>query len=131
MSELDHLPVAVIGAGPVGLAAAAELIARGIETRVYEAGPEVADNVRDWGHVRLFSPWRYNVAEAASRLLVEVCGARLVPGTIDVASEIPERHRVAVGGGGARARGRGGGGAAGRAGGGEGGGVGVVRDGGG
>jgi phenylalanyl-tRNA synthetase beta chain len=31
---------------------------------------------------------------AASRLLVEVCGARLVPETIDVAGEIPAPHRV-------------------------------------
>ena len=30
----------------------------------------------------------------ASRLMVELCGARLVPGTIDVAAEVPERHRV-------------------------------------
>jgi phenylalanyl-tRNA synthetase beta chain len=30
----------------------------------------------------------------ASRLLVEVCGARLVPGTIDEAAEIPPPHRV-------------------------------------
>ena len=30
----------------------------------------------------------------ASRLVVEVCGAKLVPGTIDVAADVPERHRV-------------------------------------
>jgi phenylalanyl-tRNA synthetase beta chain len=30
----------------------------------------------------------------ASRLLVELCGAKLVPGTIDVAGEIPESHRL-------------------------------------
>ena len=30
----------------------------------------------------------------ASKLMIEVCGARLVPGTIDVAAEIPEPHRV-------------------------------------
>ena len=30
----------------------------------------------------------------ASRLLVELCGAKLVPGTIDVAGEIPEPHRL-------------------------------------
>jgi phenylalanyl-tRNA synthetase beta chain len=30
----------------------------------------------------------------ASRLLVELCGARLVPGTIDVVAEIPEPHRL-------------------------------------
>ncbi|HVL72999.1 MAG TPA: FAD-dependent oxidoreductase [Beijerinckiaceae bacterium] len=64
----SNLPVAVIGAGPVGLAAAAHLIARGLPVRVYEAG-DVAANVRDWGHVRLFSPWRYNVDEAAAALL--------------------------------------------------------------
>ena len=32
----------------------------------------------------------------ASRLLVELCGARLVPGTIDVSAEIPPPHRVAL-----------------------------------
>jgi phenylalanyl-tRNA synthetase beta chain len=30
----------------------------------------------------------------ASRLLVELCGAKLVPGTIDEAAEIPEPHRL-------------------------------------
>jgi phenylalanyl-tRNA synthetase beta chain len=30
----------------------------------------------------------------ASRLMVELCGARLVPGTIDVAAEPPEPHRL-------------------------------------
>lgn len=69
MSRLDLLPVAVIGAGPIGLAAAAELVARGVPARVYEAGDDIAGNVRGWGHVRLFSPWRYNIADAASRLL--------------------------------------------------------------
>ncbi|HEY6672500.1 MAG TPA: phenylalanine--tRNA ligase subunit beta [Solirubrobacterales bacterium] len=32
----------------------------------------------------------------ASRLMVEVCGARLVQGTIDAAAEIPEPHRVGL-----------------------------------
>jgi phenylalanyl-tRNA synthetase beta chain len=30
----------------------------------------------------------------ASRLLVELCGAKMVPGTIDVAAEIPQPHRL-------------------------------------
>ncbi|HWM63242.1 MAG TPA: phenylalanine--tRNA ligase subunit beta [Solirubrobacterales bacterium] len=30
----------------------------------------------------------------ASRLMVELCGAKLVPGTIDVATEIPTPHRI-------------------------------------
>jgi phenylalanyl-tRNA synthetase beta chain len=32
----------------------------------------------------------------ASRLLVEICGAELVPGTIDVAAEAPERRRLGL-----------------------------------
>jgi hypothetical protein len=63
------LPVAVIGAGPVGLAAAAHLAARGQEFVVLEAGPAVGAHVRAWGHVRVFSPWRYDVDPAAVTLL--------------------------------------------------------------
>ena len=66
---LEHLPVAVIGAGPVGLAAAAHLIARGLPVKVYEAGPAVGSNLRDWGHVRVFTPWRYCLDGAATALL--------------------------------------------------------------
>ncbi|HZH11956.1 MAG TPA: NAD(P)-binding domain-containing protein [Microvirga sp.] len=69
MASSDALPVAVIGAGPVGLAAAAHLIRRGLPVKVYEAGATVAANVRDWGHVRLFSPWEYNTDVAARALL--------------------------------------------------------------
>src|SRR5918911_940232 len=69
MRDLDALPVAVIGAGPVGLAAAAHLIGRGLPVQVYEAGDTVAANLRDWGHVRLFSPWKYNTDPAAVALL--------------------------------------------------------------
>ncbi|SDN96157.1 FAD-dependent oxidoreductase [Geodermatophilus sp. DSM 45219] len=64
-----HLPVVVIGAGPVGLAAAAHLVERGLEPLVLEAGDEVGAAVREWGHVRLFSPWEYDVDAAAARLL--------------------------------------------------------------
>ncbi len=56
MTSSEALPVAVIGAGPVGLAAAAHLLARRLPVRVYEAGATVGASVRDWGHVRLFSP---------------------------------------------------------------------------
>jgi thioredoxin reductase len=65
----QNLPVAVIGAGPIGLAAAAHLIRRGLPVKVYEAGCTVGANVRDWGHVRLFSPWEYNTDTAANALL--------------------------------------------------------------
>ncbi|HEY5964431.1 MAG TPA: NAD(P)-binding domain-containing protein [Xanthobacteraceae bacterium] len=67
--SINHHPVAVIGAGPVGLAAAAHLIARNIPVKIYEAGDTVAANVRDWAHVRLFSPWSLNADRAAKALL--------------------------------------------------------------
>jgi thioredoxin reductase len=70
-NALDDLPVIVIGAGPVGLAAAAHLADRGIPFTVLEAGDGPAAAVREWGHVRLFSPWRYNIDGVARRLLHE------------------------------------------------------------
>lgn len=69
MSLPDLKTVAVIGAGPVGLAAAAHLITRNIPVKVYETGNTIAANVRDWGHVRLFSPWSLNTDEAAKTIL--------------------------------------------------------------
>jgi hypothetical protein len=71
MTEHPHV-VAVIGAGPVGLAAAANLASRGIEPLVFEAGEAVGASVREWGHVRVFSPWEFNVDPVAAGLLAEV-----------------------------------------------------------
>src|SRR3954447_26628104 len=65
------LPVAVIGGGPVGLAAAAHLVMRGVPVKLYEAGATVATHVREWGHVRLFSPWGFNTDAAATAILRE------------------------------------------------------------
>jgi thioredoxin reductase len=65
------LPVAVIGAGPVGLAAAAHLNLRGIPFLMFEAGNTVAANILSWKHIRVFSPWRYNIDKAARQLLNE------------------------------------------------------------
>jgi hypothetical protein len=72
-TETAALPVAVIGAGPVGLAAAAHLHERGLPLLVLEASEDVAASVRRWSHVRLFSPWRYNI-DAAARRLLEAAG---------------------------------------------------------
>ena len=67
---LTELPVVVIGAGPVGLAAAAHLADRNIDFLLLESGDEVAAAIRQWGHVRLFSPWRYNI-DATAQVLLE------------------------------------------------------------
>ncbi|GIJ62486.1 FAD-dependent oxidoreductase [Virgisporangium aurantiacum] len=68
---MNDLPVVVIGAGPVGLAAAAHLTERGIPYLVLESGDGPAATVRQWGHVRLFSPWRFDTDTAARRLLAD------------------------------------------------------------
>jgi thioredoxin reductase len=72
-SRLDGLPVAIIGAGPIGLAAAANLVERGIDFVIYEAGVSVANSVDQWAHIRFFSPWRHAV-DPASRRLLEATG---------------------------------------------------------
>ncbi|MCK1989822.1 NAD(P)-binding domain-containing protein [Lysinibacillus fusiformis] len=64
-----NLPIAIIGAGPIGLAAAAHLVEHKQAFILLEAGHEVAHNIRTWGHVTLFSPWRYNINKAAKALL--------------------------------------------------------------
>jgi cation diffusion facilitator CzcD-associated flavoprotein CzcO len=74
---LPHrLPVAVVGAGPVGLAAAAHLLARGLDPWVLEAGEGPGAHVAQWAHVRMFTPWRDNV-DPLCRLLLE--GSRWTP----------------------------------------------------
>jgi cation diffusion facilitator CzcD-associated flavoprotein CzcO len=64
-----ELPVVVVGAGPIGLAAAAHAHDRGLPAVVLEAGPSAATSVRDWGHVRLFSAWSELIDPVAEKLL--------------------------------------------------------------
>ena len=66
---MSELPVVVIGAGPLGLAAAVHLLERGLEPLVLEAGGGPAAAVAEWGHVRLFSAWPELVDKVAERLL--------------------------------------------------------------
>jgi hypothetical protein len=61
--------VAIIGAGPVGLAAAAHALERDMTPIVLEAGDSAGYAVRQWSHVRMFSPWSYNIDKASERLL--------------------------------------------------------------
>lgn len=67
--ETSSLPVVIIGAGPVGLAAAAHLAKSGEKFLVLESGTHVGNHILQWGHVRLFSPWQYNVDKVARELL--------------------------------------------------------------
>jgi hypothetical protein len=84
--------VGIIGAGPIGLAAAAHALERGFKPLVLEAGPEIADAVRQWGHVRMFSPWEYNVDHAAERLLQSVGWNSPDPHLYPTGDELVERY---------------------------------------
>jgi len=62
-------PLVIVGAGPTGLAAAAHAQSRGLSTVVLEAGTHAGAAVSQWGHVRLFSPWRELIDPIAERFL--------------------------------------------------------------
>ena len=76
MNTRESLPIAVIGAGPIGLVAAAHLATRNLPFVVIEAGAGPGAAVAEWGHVTIFSPWRFNI-DAAARGLLEPTGWRI------------------------------------------------------
>jgi thioredoxin reductase len=84
--------VAIIGAGPVGLAAAAHVLERGLRPIVLEAGGGVGHAVRQWGHVQLFSPWEYNIDHAAVRLLAPTGWNSPEPEQYPTGAELVERY---------------------------------------
>ncbi|MDX3569378.1 NAD(P)-binding domain-containing protein [Streptomyces sp. ID05-47C] len=88
----DQLPVVVVGAGPIGLAAAAHLIERDIEPLVLEAGPSAGTAVRDWAHVRLFSPWSEVTDPAAEKLLAPTGWVRPDGATYPTGGDWAERY---------------------------------------
>jgi Pyridine nucleotide-disulphide oxidoreductase len=84
--------VAIIGAGPVGLAAAAHVLERGMTPIVLEAGPQAGHSIRQWQHVQLFSPWEYNVDKAAARLLAPTGWNSPEPQVYPTGVELLERY---------------------------------------
>lgn len=69
MNAPSEYPIAILGAGPIGLAAAAHLTERELPFVLFEAGQHAASSMRDWGHVRMFTPWSYLTDPACDRLL--------------------------------------------------------------
>ena len=88
----QQLPVVVVGAGPVGLAAATHLVERGIEPLVLEAGARAGAAVREWSHVRLFSTWGEVVDPAAETLLAPTGWTRPDPAAYPSGGEWAERY---------------------------------------
>ena len=91
MSE-NTLPVVVVGAGPVGLAAAAHLLDRGLEPLVLEAGEQAGAHVRQWHHVRLFSRWAEVVDPVAEKLLAPTGWTHPGPETYATGQQWAQRY---------------------------------------
>ncbi len=89
---MSQLPVVVIGAGPVGMAAAVHLHSRGESPLVIEQGASVGAGVRSWGHVRLFTPWRYAVDAKAVELLAASGWTMPEPETHPTGNELVEAY---------------------------------------
>ncbi|MFI6513256.1 FAD-dependent oxidoreductase [Streptosporangium sp. NPDC050855] len=97
-AERSEPPVVVIGAGPVGLAAAAHLAERGVDFLVLEAGQHAGASIARWGHVRTFSPWRYNVDAAARRLLTAEGWKEPDPGWLPTGAELIDDYLTPLAG---------------------------------
>lgn len=87
----SELPVAVLGAGPVGLAAVVNLIERKLPFIVLEASDRVGANLLDYGHVRLFSPWQFNIDHRMAKQLEATGWQAPNPTDLPLAGEIVER----------------------------------------
>src|SRR5688572_631418 len=79
--------IAIIGGGPIGLEAALYARTLGHEVVVYERG-EVADSVKSWGFVRLFSPWEMNTTTLGRKTL----GTTAPSGDNPTGSEFRDRY---------------------------------------
>lgn len=65
-----HRPrLAVLGAGPIGLEAALAAAQRNLDFTVFEAADAVGGHVRQWSHVRTFTPWSMTVSPRARAAL--------------------------------------------------------------
>lgn len=74
------------------MAAAAHLVDRNIPFILFESGTSVGANLLDWGHVRVFSPWRYNIDKAAEKLLREIDWAKPAEDGLPTGGELVSRY---------------------------------------
>lgn len=84
--------IAIIGAGPVGLAAGAHALERGLTPIIFEQGSEVGHAIRQWQHVTLFSPWEFNVDSASEKLLKDAQWERPNDEDLPTGGELVDRY---------------------------------------
>ncbi|HEY6866554.1 MAG TPA: hypothetical protein VI792_04810 [Candidatus Eisenbacteria bacterium] len=83
--------LAIIGAGPVGLEAAAAALDRGFDVHVFERG-EVGAHPIAWGHVRMFTPWRMNLGPHSVARLAAAGWTAPDPEACPTGLELAERY---------------------------------------
>ena len=59
---------------------------------MFEAGDAVGASIREWGHVRVFSPWEFNIDPAAAQLLAEAGWTAPDADAYPTGDEIVERY---------------------------------------
>lgn len=69
MDSIMTTPIAIIGAGPIGLALAAKLSKSKTDFILLEKGKSVGANILEWGQVELFSTWENSVDKDAQTIL--------------------------------------------------------------
>src|SRR4051794_11691260 len=88
MSTGAERRIAILGAGPIGLEAGLAAHEAGSDFTVYEAAGRPGAYVRDWGHVRLFTPWDMNVSERMRRALPDAPTGHCLPTGVELAERL-------------------------------------------
>src|SRR5207249_3302108 len=83
MARTDAARVAILGAGPIGLEAALYAASLKLPVTVYERG-RIGENLRQWGHVRLFSPFGMNRTPLGVRTIKGDLPQHSLPGDGDI-----------------------------------------------
>ncbi|MBA4188140.1 MAG: monooxygenase [Planctomycetaceae bacterium] len=98
MSKVVPQKVAVLGAGPIGLEAALYAKACGLSVAVYDRG-QIADHIRQWGHVRMFTPFGLNATPLGLKTLLREKPNRTLPASGDIVTgrEFRDAYLVPLG----------------------------------
>ncbi len=88
----------VIGAGPMGFETALRALDRGFEVTMFDAG-RIGENIRQWQHVRFFSPFGMNISPRVRQALAGntlpaddaiLTGGEFVEAVLQPLSRLPE-----------------------------------------
>ena len=92
-----HRPrLAVLGAGPIGLEAALAAAQHNLDFTVFEAADAVGGHVRQWSHVRTFTPWSMTVSARARAVLPGAPDGEELPTGGDLVEQLLEPLSTAV-----------------------------------